>query len=57
VREPLLHFLLIGLALFLWYGRVAPAGTDPSRIVVTQAQVDVLARCRRCIARTPRAAA
>ena len=44
VREPLLHFLLIGLALFLWYGRVAPAGTDPSRIVVTQAQVDVLVR-------------
>jgi hypothetical protein len=43
-REPLVHFLLIGLALFLWYGRVAPAGTDPSRIVVTQAQVDVLAR-------------
>ena len=44
VREPLLHFLLIGLALFLWYGRVAPAGTDASRIVVPQAQVDVLAR-------------
>lgn len=44
VREPLLHFLLIGLALFLWYGRVAPDGTDASRIVVTQAQVDVLAR-------------
>jgi hypothetical protein len=44
VREPLLHFLLIGLALFLWYGRVAPAGTDPSRIVVTQAQVDLMVR-------------
>lgn len=44
VREPLLHFLLIGLALFLWYGRVAPDGTDASRIVITQAQVDVLAR-------------
>jgi len=44
VREPLLHFLLIGLVLFLWYGRVAPAGTDPSRIVVTQAQVDLMVR-------------
>ena len=44
VREPLLHFLLIGLALFLWYGRVAPDETDASRIVITQAQVDVLAR-------------
>jgi hypothetical protein len=44
VREPVVHFLLIGLALFLWYGRVAPASTDASSIVVTQAQVDVLAR-------------
>jgi hypothetical protein len=44
VREPVVHFLLIGLALFLWYGRAAPPGTDPSRIVVTQAQVDVLVR-------------
>jgi hypothetical protein len=43
VREPVVHFLLIGLAFFLWYGRVAPA-TDASSIVVTQAQVDVLAR-------------
>lgn len=43
LREPLFHFLLIGLALFLWYGRVAP-GSDPKQIVVGQAQVDTIAR-------------
>lgn len=42
LREPLLHFLLIGLALFLYYGHVAPGGRDTRRIVVTQAQVDDL---------------
>jgi len=42
VREPLLHFLLIGLALFVYYGRVAPS--DNHRIVVSQALVDDLAR-------------
>ena len=40
VREPLLHFLLIGLALFLYYGSIAPDGGDERRIVVSQAQVD-----------------
>jgi hypothetical protein len=44
LREPLLHFLLIGLGLFLWFGRVAPDGAAPNRIVVSQAQVDALAR-------------
>lgn len=43
VREPLLHFLLIGLALFLLYGRVAPGDGD-RRILVTQGQVDNMAR-------------
>jgi hypothetical protein len=43
-REPLLHFLLIGLVLFLVYGRVAPDDADGRRIVVGQAQVDALAR-------------
>jgi hypothetical protein len=42
LREPLLHFLLLGLALFLLYGRVA-TGDDGRRIVVSQAQVDDLA--------------
>jgi hypothetical protein len=43
LREPLLHFLLIGLALFLWYGRAERVGGDPDRIVVTQGRVDALA--------------
>jgi parvulin-like peptidyl-prolyl isomerase len=42
LREPLLHFLLLGLALFLLYGRVA-TGDDGGRIVVSQAQVEDLA--------------
>jgi hypothetical protein len=42
LREPLLHFLLLGLALFLLYGRVA-IDDDGGRIVVSQAQVDDLA--------------
>jgi hypothetical protein len=43
LREPLLHFLLLGLALFLYYGRVAPDDDGGKRIVVSQAQVDLLA--------------
>jgi hypothetical protein len=43
VREPLLHFLLLGLALFAWFGRVAPDDDGARRIVVSQAQVDLLA--------------
>jgi hypothetical protein len=42
LREPLLHFLLLGLALFLYYGRVAPDDDGGKRIVVSQAQVDLL---------------
>jgi hypothetical protein len=42
LREPLLHFLLLGLALFLLYGRVS-TGDDGRRIVVSQAQVEDLA--------------
>ena len=44
LREPLLHFLLIGLALFLYYGHVAPGDRETRRIVVSQAQVDDLVR-------------
>jgi hypothetical protein len=44
LREPLLHFLLIGLVLFLYYGHVAPRDGDGRRIVVTQSQVDDLVR-------------
>jgi len=43
LREPLLHFLLLGLALFTYYGRVAPDDDGKRRIVVTQAEVDLLA--------------
>jgi PPIC-type PPIASE domain len=43
-REPLLHFALIGIALFVLYGRLAPAGHSNPRIVVTQALVDDLTR-------------
>ena len=44
LREPLLHFLLIGVALFLYYGHVAPGSSDERRIVVSQAQADELGR-------------
>jgi hypothetical protein len=43
LREPLLHFLLLGLALFLYFGRVAPDDDGKRQIVVTQADVDLLA--------------
>ena len=42
-REPLLHFLLIGLLLFLLYGKVAPPSDDGNRITVTQAGIAALA--------------
>ena len=44
LREPLLQFLLIGLALFLLYGRVSPGDSDSRRIVVSQRQVDEMVR-------------
>ena len=43
-REPILHFVLIGVLLFVVYGRMNPAGDAGQRIVVTQAVVDDLAR-------------
>jgi parvulin-like peptidyl-prolyl isomerase len=44
LREPVLHFLLIGLAIFLAYGLLAERGREGQRIVVSQAAVDALAR-------------
>lgn len=44
MREPLLHFLLIGAALFIYYGHHAPGGGDDRRIIITQQQVDDLAQ-------------
>jgi hypothetical protein len=42
-REPLLHFLCIGAALFLAYDLTRDAGTEaPNRIVITQGQQEQL---------------
>lgn len=43
-REPLVHFLLIGFALFLFYDLTNEQGSEaPNRIVVNSGQVDQLA--------------
>ncbi len=39
LREPLLHFLAIGLALYLVYGLVND-DVNPNRIVITQGEID-----------------
>ena len=44
LRDPLVHFLLIGLGLFLLYGRVATEGSDSRTIEITGARVDEMAR-------------
>ena len=44
LREPLLHFLLIGLGLFILYGQASPGDSDSRRIVVSQSQVDDMVR-------------
>lgn len=44
LREPLVHFLLIGLALFLLYGQVARENADSRRIEVDRARIDALSR-------------
>src|SRR5262245_60043742 len=43
VREPLVHFGLLGAALFIVYGLLAPAGSDTSSIVISSDQVVALA--------------
>ena len=43
-REPLVHFLLIGFALFLFYDLTRESGSEaPNRIVVNSGQVEQLA--------------
>jgi len=42
LAEPLLHFLLIGVALFAAYGWVSPGDADGRRIRITQGVVDDL---------------
>jgi hypothetical protein len=43
-REPVLHFLLIGLLLFVAYEWLTPTDKSGSRIVVTQPMVDSMAQ-------------
>ena len=43
LRDPLLHFLLIGAALFLVFGLIkGPAGNEENRIVITRGDVEAL---------------
>jgi hypothetical protein len=44
LREPLFHFLLIGLCLFLLFGQASPGDRESRRIVIGQGQVDALVR-------------
>jgi PPIC-type PPIASE domain len=44
VREPLLHFLLIGLAFFLLYGVVSPGDSDGRTITISEGEVAQLRR-------------
>ncbi|MEY2854814.1 MAG: hypothetical protein RL030_1946, partial [Pseudomonadota bacterium] len=44
LREPLLHFLLIGLLLFLAYARLNPGGSAVNEILVDEARIQDLAR-------------
>jgi hypothetical protein len=40
LREPLLHFLLLGAVLFAAHGSLSRGVKEPGRIVVTQGQID-----------------
>lgn len=43
IREPLVHFLLIGTALFLAFSLTGnPVGSESDQIVITQGQIDFL---------------
>ena len=44
LREPVLHFALIGALLFVAYGRMNPGAASGERIVVTRAIVEDLSR-------------
>lgn len=43
LREPLLHFLLIGAALFVLHARVSAPGRDRTQIVVARGEIEQLA--------------
>ena len=44
LKEPLLHFLMLGAALFLLYAQVAPPSADGNRITVNRTSIAALAR-------------
>ena len=44
LKEPILHFLLIGIALFVVYGKVAAPDRAGTRIVISQPMQDDMAR-------------
>lgn len=57
LAEPLVHFLGIGLLLFLVYALVSPADTGGDRIVVSRAMIaDLQAQHERVMGRPPTAA-
>jgi hypothetical protein len=53
LREPLLHFAILGAALFVAYGRLAPARSDGSAVVVTQDQIVSIADRFRATSQRP----
>lgn len=54
LAEPLVHFLGIGLLLFLVYALVAPADTGGDRIVVSRAMIaDLVAQHEQAVGRPP----
>lgn len=53
LREPLLHFLLIGLGLFILFGRASPGDGDSRRITVGQSQIDDMVRQYRSASNRP----
>ena len=44
LQEPILHFLLIGIALFVVHGKIAAPNRAGTSIVVSQKMVDEMAR-------------
>ena len=43
LHEPLLHFLLLGAALFVAFGLMSRGGEEPAKIVVTPGQIESMA--------------
>jgi hypothetical protein len=43
LREPLLHFLLLGIAIFAAYGLISKPSSEPGKIVISARQIAALA--------------